>query len=61
MNDFDYFNLLHWTPEAKAKLQNVPFFARLQARQKIERLAIAARLEEVTVELVDQAREEFGQ
>ncbi|XHX76234.1 MAG: PCP reductase family protein [Stenomitos frigidus ULC029] len=50
-----------WTPEAKAKLQNIPFFVRSQARDRIEHLARAAALDVVTVELVEQARLEFGQ
>lgn len=52
---------LKWTPEAKAKLKNIPFFARSQARDRIERLAREAELETVTAELVEQARSEFGQ
>jgi hypothetical protein len=52
---------LEWTPEAKIKLKNIPFFVRAQARQRIEFLARASRQEIVTVELVEQARVEFGQ
>ncbi len=52
---------LRWTSEAKAKLKNIPFFARSQARQRIEHLAREAELEVVTAELVEQARLEFGQ
>lgn len=52
---------LRWTPEAKAKLKNIPFFARSQARQRIEHLARTAQLDVVTAELVEQARLEFGQ
>ncbi len=61
MHDSDFTDALEWTPEAKAKLKNIPFFARTQARQQIEQLARAAALEIVTVELVEQARDEFGQ
>ena len=50
-----------WTPEAKAKLQSIPFFARPQARERIEQLARAAELDVITVALVEQARLEFGQ
>ena len=50
-----------WTPEAQAKLKNIPFFVRTQARQRIEELARMAGAEEVTVEMVEQARLEFGQ
>jgi hypothetical protein len=52
---------LKWTPEAKAKLKNIPFFVRSQARQRIEHLAREADLDTVTAELVEQARNEFGQ
>ena len=52
---------LRWTPEAQAKLKNIPFFVRTQARQRIEELARMAGAEEVTVEMVEQARLEFGQ
>ncbi|MEL7421050.1 MAG: PCP reductase family protein, partial [Cyanobacteria bacterium J06555_3] len=37
------------------------FFARPQARLKIEKIARAAGLEEVTAEVVEQARAKFGQ
>lgn len=52
---------LKWTPEAKAKFKNIPFFVRAQARQRIEHLAREAELDIITVELVEQARSEFGQ
>jgi hypothetical protein len=52
---------LHWTSEAKEKLRNIPFFVRSQARQRIEQLAHQSESKIVTVELVEQARSEFGQ
>ena len=61
MRNFDFTDALEWSPEAKAKLKNIPFFVRTQARQRIEQLARAAGQEVVTVELVEQARLEFGQ
>jgi hypothetical protein len=61
MSKFDYTDVLTWTPEAKAKLKNIPFFVRTQARQRIEQLAREAHLDVVTVDLVEQARAEFGQ
>ena len=61
MSDSNLTHALEWTPEAKAKLKNIPFFVRTQARQRIEQLARAAGQEIVTVELVEQARAEFGQ
>ncbi len=61
MNSSDFTDTLHWTPEAKAKLKNIPYFVRTQARQRIEQLAREAELNVVTVELIEQARLEFGQ
>ncbi len=61
MSDFDFNDTLRWTPEAKAKLKQIPFFVRTQARQRIEQLARAANLDGVTVDIVEQARVEFGQ
>lgn len=52
---------LYWTPQAQAKLKMIPFFARPQARQRIEKIARAAEVEEITAEIVEQARAEFGQ
>lgn len=61
MGDTEMTGALEWTPEAKAKLKNIPFFVRTQARQRIEQLAREAELSVVTAELVEQARLEFGQ
>ncbi|PPS43855.1 PCP reductase family protein [Chroococcidiopsis sp. TS-821] len=61
MNDFESIGALQWTPEAKAKLKNIPFFARTQAKARIEQLARVSGQQVVTVELVEQARVEFGQ
>lgn len=61
MTEFNFADSLHWSPEAKSKLKNIPYFVRTQARQRIEALARECGLEEVTPELVEQARVEFGQ
>lgn len=61
MNNLGLEDNPRWTPEAQAKLKNIPFFVRTQARQRIEELARMAGAEEVTVEMVEQARLEFGQ
>jgi Proto-chlorophyllide reductase 57 kD subunit len=50
-----------WTPEAQQKLKNIPFFARIQARSRIEKLAQQSGLGVITAELVEQARLKFGQ
>ena len=60
-NNSAFTNELQWSPLAKAKLKNIPYFVRTQARQRIEQLAREAELETVTPEIVEQARVEFGQ
>lgn len=52
---------LFWTTEAQIKLRKIPYFARTQARQRIEDLTRQYGLEEVTSAIVEQARSEFGQ
>ena len=61
MRDSNLTDALEWTTEAKTKLKNIPFFARTQAKARIEQLTRAAGHEIVTAELVEQARLEFGQ
>ncbi|HIK09614.1 MAG TPA: PCP reductase family protein [Oscillatoriaceae cyanobacterium M33_DOE_052] len=61
MSNADFTDELKWMPEAKAKLKNIPYFVRSQARQRIEQLARLQELEVVTPDLVEQARLEFGQ
>ena len=51
---------LKWTPQAQAKLKNIPFFVRSQARQRIEQIAHSTQSGVVTSEMVDQARQQFG-
>lgn len=52
---------LTWTPEAQAKLRNIPYFVRSQARQRIEEITYANDSTIVTADIVEQARIEFGQ
>lgn len=52
---------LEWSPEALQKLSNVPFFARGQAKSRSEELARQQWQSLVTVAVLEQAREEFGQ
>ena len=61
MKNFNLTDDLYWTVEAQVKLRKIPFFVRPQARQRIEQLTRAANLEEVTANIVEQARSEFGQ
>jgi Proto-chlorophyllide reductase 57 kD subunit len=59
--DFHLTDELRWTPEAEAKLKNVLFFARSQARQRVEGIARESELRVVTAELVEQVRLSVGQ
>ena len=52
---------LYWTPQAQVKLKMIPFFARSQARYRIEAMAREAELQEITAAVVEKARAEFGQ
>jgi hypothetical protein len=61
MSNADFIDQLQWQPEAQVKLKNIPYFVRAQARKRIEQLAREAELEIVTVEIVEQARQGFGQ
>lgn len=61
MSKYEFGDSPRWTQEAQKKLKNIPFFVRTQARQRIEDLARAADSNEVTAEMVEQARLEFGQ
>ena len=61
MSNYDFTEELEWTSEAKAKLKKIPYFVRSQARQRIEEMARDRELEEVTAEIVEQARLELGQ
>ena len=61
MSNSNFSDELEWTADAKIKLKKIPYFARSQARQRIEQLAREADLEVVTEDLVEQARLEFGQ
>ncbi|MBE9041646.1 PCP reductase family protein [Oscillatoriales cyanobacterium LEGE 11467] len=61
MLDSELTNELQWTSEARAKLRNIPFFARARARTQIEELARRSQSEQVTVDIVEEARQSFGQ
>ncbi|NCR29367.1 MAG: hypothetical protein GPJ16_25025 [Microcystis aeruginosa G11-04] len=38
MEALDFSEQLQWTAEAKAKLKNIPYFVRSQARQRISEI-----------------------
>ena len=61
MSNFNLTDDLQWTPQAQVKLKMIPFFARPQARQKVEAMARASDLLEITADMVEKARSEFGQ
>ncbi|MEO1069599.1 MAG: PCP reductase family protein [Cyanobacteria bacterium J06638_6] len=54
-------NGLPWTADAQAKLRNIPYFVRAQARKRIEDVARELAAEEVTADLVEQVRLDLGQ
>ncbi|MDX2270532.1 MAG: PCP reductase family protein [Cyanobacteriota bacterium] len=49
-----------WTPEAEARLKEIPFFVRPAARKKIEKFAQEAGFEEITEAVYEQAKQKFG-
>jgi hypothetical protein len=49
-----------WTPEAEARLKEIPFFVRPAARKKIEKFAQEAGSSTITVEIYEQAKQKFG-
>lgn len=60
INQFLFNNNLFWTQNAQIQLNTIPFFIRIQARQRIEELAHLAKLEEVTVDIVEKVSSEFS-
>lgn len=53
-------NAIEWTPEAKSRLKEIPFFVRPAARKKIEKFAQEAGIIEITAEVYEQAKQKFG-
>lgn len=51
---------IEWTPEAEAKLKEIPFFVRPAARKKIEKFAQEHGQTTITGEFYDQAKQRFG-
>jgi hypothetical protein len=51
---------MNWTPEAEAKLKEIPFFVRPAARRKIENFAKEHNETTITLELYEQAKAKFG-
>jgi len=53
-------NNISWTAEAEAKLKEIPFFVRPAARKKIEKFAQEQGITEISVEVYDRAKQQFG-
>lgn len=51
---------MQWTPEAEAKLKEIPFFVRPAARKKIEKFAAEAGETVITPEIYTQAKAKFN-
>jgi len=51
---------IKWTPEAEARLKEIPFFVRPAARKKIEKFAQEAGIAEITEAVYEQAKQRFG-
>jgi Proto-chlorophyllide reductase 57 kD subunit len=54
-------NNIAWTAEAEAKLKEIPFFVRPAARKKIEKFAQEEGTTEITPDVYDRAKQQFGQ
>ena len=53
-------NNISWTADAEAKLKEIPFFVRPAARKKIEKFAQEQGINEISVEVYDRAKQQFG-
>lgn len=51
---------IEWTPEAEARLKEIPFFVRPAARKKIEKFAQESGTVQITVDVYDAAKQRFG-
>ena len=52
---------MNWSPEAEAKLKEIPFFVRPAVRKRIESLATEAGLNGVELAFYEEAKAKFGQ
>ena len=50
-----------WSSEAQERLENIPAFIRPMAKMEIERIAREQDLEQVSLEVVEEAKTKFGQ
>ena len=51
---------MEWTPEAEARLKEIPFFVRPSARKKIEKAAQDQGLTQITIAVYEDAKKKFG-
>ncbi|PSN14488.1 protochlorophyllide oxidoreductase [filamentous cyanobacterium CCT1] len=51
---------MEWTVDAEARLKEIPFFVRPAARKKIEKFAQEQGLGQITVEVYEAAKKQFG-
>ncbi len=51
---------MEWTADAEARLKEIPFFVRSAARKKIEKFAQAQGASQITVEVYEAAKQQFG-
>ena len=51
---------MEWTPEAQARLKEIPFFVRPAARKKIEKFAQEQNIEQITEAVYEAAKQQFG-
>jgi hypothetical protein len=52
---------VNWSPQAEARLKEVPFFVRPVVRKRIESLAVEAGLGTIDEAFYEQAKARFGQ
>jgi hypothetical protein len=51
---------MEWTPEAEARLKEIPFFVRPAARKKIEKFAQEQGSSIITEAIYEAAKQQFG-
>ncbi len=56
----DMANSVEWTPEAEARLKEIPFFVRPAARKKIEKFAQEQGALQITEAVYEAAKKQFG-
>lgn len=61
MENANFSDLPKWTAAAEAKLKQIPFFVRSQARQRIEAVARHEAVDTITTDLVERVRSQLGQ